>query len=66
MDRALSSLRLSANVDARHYKPRVTDVHPSKDPIPTPTDIAIGALLWLDLQSSDTGRSIEFYSGVFG
>ncbi|MHC5795696.1 VOC family protein [Lacisediminihabitans sp. FW035] len=34
--------------------------------MPTPTDIAPGAPVWLDLQSSDTDRSIEFYTGVFG
>ncbi|MFM9918615.1 VOC family protein [Lacisediminihabitans sp. H27-G8] len=34
--------------------------------MPTPTDIANGAPVWLDLQSSDTARSIEFYSGLLG
>ena len=34
--------------------------------MPAPTDIPLGAPVWLDLQSSDTARSIEFYTGVFG
>ena len=34
--------------------------------MPIPTDIALGAPVWLDLQSSDIARSIEFYTGVFG
>jgi predicted enzyme related to lactoylglutathione lyase len=34
--------------------------------VPSPTEIAIGAPVWLDLQSSDPERSIAFYAGVFG
>lgn len=33
--------------------------------MPVPSDIAVGAPVWLDLQSSDIAGSIEFYPGVF-
>lgn len=34
--------------------------------MPTPPEIAIGAPVWLDLQSSDAERAIVFYAGMFG